>query len=106
MTRRRYRFDLETQTLVEIDLETPITPRVEIQTGAHYDGLRATDGTPIDTRGRHRDYMKRNGLALADDFKGTWADAPKRRAAELAEGRRETLGRVAHQLENGRTRRR
>jgi putative FmdB family regulatory protein len=45
----------------------------------HYDGLRATDGTPIDTRSKHRAYMKANGLAMADDFKQTWADAAKER---------------------------
>lgn len=45
----------------------------------HYDGLRATDGTPIDTRTKHRKYMKENGLAMMDDFKQTWADAAKER---------------------------
>ena len=45
----------------------------------HYDGLRATDGTPIDSRTKHREYMKRNGLAMVDDFKQTWAKAQKER---------------------------
>ena len=45
----------------------------------HYDGLRATDGTDISSRSKHRDYMKRHGLATADDFKDTWAQAQKAR---------------------------
>jgi len=44
-----------------------------------YDGLRATDGTPIDTRTKHREYMRAKGLTTADDFKQTWAkDAEQR----------------------------
>ncbi len=45
----------------------------------HYDGLQASDGTPIDTRTKHREYMKRNGLTIADDYKGEWAKAEKDR---------------------------
>lgn len=47
----------------------------------HYDGLRATDGTDISTRTKHREYMKRNNLTVADDFKNTWAKAQKEREA-------------------------
>lgn len=39
----------------------------------HYDGLRAPDGSDISSRTKHREFMKRTGLALADDFKGQWA---------------------------------
>jgi putative FmdB family regulatory protein len=45
----------------------------------HYDGLRASDGTDISSRSKHREYMKRNGLTTADDFKGAWAKAEKER---------------------------
>ena len=47
----------------------------------HYDGLRATDGTPIDTRTKHRQYMKENNLAMDSDFKSTWETAARERAA-------------------------
>lgn len=47
----------------------------------HYDGLRATDGTDISTRTKHRQYMRERGLTTADDFKGTWAQADKERKA-------------------------
>lgn len=47
----------------------------------HYDGLRATDGADISTRSKHREYMKRHGLAMADDFKDTWAKAQAKRDA-------------------------
>lgn len=39
----------------------------------HYDGLRAQDGTDISSRTKHREYMKRTGLTMADDFKSTFA---------------------------------
>jgi hypothetical protein len=47
----------------------------------HYDGMRATDGTDISTRTKHRDYMKRNGLTMTDDFKQTWKAAAEERTA-------------------------
>jgi hypothetical protein len=46
-----------------------------------YDGLRATDGTPIDSRSKHREYMKVNNLTTADDFKGEWSQARRQRDA-------------------------
>lgn len=47
----------------------------------HYDGLRASDGTDISTRTKHREYMRSRGLTTADDFKGTWKQAAKEREA-------------------------
>jgi len=41
--------------------------------------FKAHDGTIIDSKKKHREYMKRHGLATADDFKGEWARAEKRR---------------------------
>lgn len=37
-----------------------------------YDGLRATDGAPINSRKKHREYMRANDLTTMDDFKSTW----------------------------------
>lgn len=85
MTRRRYRVDPKTGDFYEVELDAPVTPRLELVTDGHYEGLRSTDGVPIDTRKRHREYMKARGLALYDDFKQTRAEAPiKREAAEDA----------------------
>jgi len=50
----------------------------------HYDGLRAQDGTPIDTRAKHRAYMRERGLTTIDDFKQTWAKEAEARTARLA----------------------
>lgn len=49
----------------------------------HYDGLVASDGTDISTRTKHREYMKRNGLTIADDYKGEWGKAEKDRRDRL-----------------------
>jgi hypothetical protein len=45
----------------------------------HYDGLRATDGTDISTRSKHREYMRANNLTTADDYTQTWAKAEAQR---------------------------
>lgn len=45
----------------------------------HYEGMRALDGTDISSRTKHREYMKRNGLTTADDFKETWSKAQAER---------------------------
>lgn len=102
MTRRRYRWNEETQQLEELSADVEVTPRLQIQTGNHYEGLRATDGTRIDTRKRHSEYMRREGVGLASDFRKTIAEAPKRRAAEEKAARREVVARVTHALENRR----
>ena len=71
----------------------------------HYDGLRAPDGSDISSRTKHREYMRRNGLTTADDFKDTWAKAGQKRA-EYYQGKgggavtRDDIGRAIHQLEN------
>lgn len=50
----------------------------------HYDGLQATDGTPIDTRAKHQRYMRERGLTTVDDFTQTWAREAKAREARMA----------------------
>lgn len=50
----------------------------------HYDGLQATDGTPINSRTKHREYMKQKGLTMASDFKGEWAQAAAMRELRRA----------------------
>lgn len=99
MTRRRYRFNETTKEMEEIALDAPVTPRLQLATGALYEGVRALDGTDIGSRRKHAEYMKRNNLAPADDFKRTWAEEPKKREAEARAQRREAIGRTIHQLE-------
>lgn len=69
----------------------------------HYEGLKATDGTDISSRSKHREYMKANGLAMADDFKNTWAQAQEQRDAYHQRGgsfSRSDVERAIHQLQN------
>lgn len=112
MSRRRYRYisGPEGQLVSEevhpnyVGSGEPGAARVELMLDGHYDGLQATDGTPIDSRTKHREYMHRHGLAMADDFKGAWAKAADRRADLSTTGgdhaaRRATVERVIHQLE-------
>lgn len=48
----------------------------------HYRGL-CVPGTDqlIDTRTKHRQYMKDNNLSMAEDWKGEWSKAEKERTA-------------------------
>ena len=101
MTRRRYRYDEATGTMYEVATDAPVTPRVEISTDTHYDGLRATDGTAIDSRRKHREYLKATGLAMADDFKQTWAEAPAKRAQAEDARRAAVVDRVWHDTFKG-----
>lgn len=104
MSRRRYRWDEERKELVEVGDDWTPTPRVEIQMGNHYEGLRATDGTPIDTRRKHAEYMKRNNLALVGEMQSQWAANQRESKRELAVSRREDIARAIHHATNRRSR--
>lgn len=105
MARRRY-VQLPSGQLVEVTPDYQPTPRNSdsvLWNDRHYDNLRATDGTDISSRAKHREYMKINGLTTVDDFKETWAKAAKEREDYFA-GRRgsvtkEDIARAIHQLE-------
>lgn len=61
--------------------------------------FKAPDGTVIDSRKKHRDYMKRAGVTTMDDFKGDWDRAAKHREDVFAgrndkAARREALARA------------
>jgi hypothetical protein len=73
----------------------------------HYENMAATDGTDIGSRRKHREYMKRHNLAIADDFKETWAKAAKEREKVYTgehdrKGRREDIERAWYEVTNGR----
>lgn len=50
----------------------------------HYQDMKATDGTDISSRAKHRAYMKAKGLTTADDYRETWKKAATERAERLA----------------------
>jgi len=96
--------------------ENPLQVRSQLADGVlwgdrHYDGMRATDGTDISTRTKHREYMRANGLTTMDDFKGQWQQqAKERQQASITGGdhrqRRqdviEAAKRVTEQVRRGR----
>jgi hypothetical protein len=99
---RRFRFSAAEGKLVEFT--EPEARGVQIIGDSHYDGLQATDGTDISSRAKHKAYMKKNGLTIADDFKETWAKAEEKRA-DFYQGKggsvsREDIGRAIHELES------
>lgn len=109
MTRRRYIQDRTTHELIEV------TPDYvgETRDGARnagllwndrdYDGLRATDGSDISSRTKHREYMKRTGLTTVDDFSQSWAKAREARERYYQRGGsfdRSSIERAIHQVMN------
>jgi len=67
-----------------------------------YDGLRATDGTPIDTRRRHREYMKERGLALFGDFSPESQARDRAAAAAKSDASlHDQIGRLIHDIDRG-----
>lgn len=108
MTRRRWIQDRYTGELIEV---TPgHEPELRTDSGAlwgdrSYDGLRATDGTDISSRTKHREYMKANNLATVDDFQNSWAKAQQARDHYRQHGgtfSRRDVERAIHQLQNKR----
>lgn len=100
--RRTYRYDKDRGEIVEVYRDAP-EHKTKYISDAHYDGLRATDGTDISTRKKHREYMKRHGLTTADDYSSSWAKAAKQRDEYHTRGgtiTRKDILRVIHQLEN------
>lgn len=106
MTRRRYVYDPKTKEMVEITQGAQ--PEARADAGAlwgdrHYDGMRATDGTDISSRTKHREYMKANNLTTADDFTNSWAKAREQRDRLFTQGgsfTRNDIERAMHQLQS------
>lgn len=78
-----------------------------ILSGRFYENTRATDGTDIGSRKRHREYQKQHGLTMASDYTKTWEKQNEQRAA-LRRGergalpsktRREAIARKLYQID-------
>lgn len=69
-----------------------------------YGNCVATDGADLSSRRRHREYMERNGLTVASDYKQSWETAHNERKKVFAgdwdnEGRRQDVVRAFEQAE-------
>lgn len=93
MSRRRYRYDEASKQMVEVGQDwTDAERRAPVPTEELiYGGTQATDGTPINTRRRHREYMQQNGLAMASDYTQKWKQAEQQRGDFFA-GKHEHAG--------------
>jgi hypothetical protein len=110
MPRKSWVQDPDTGELVPKDeyvSHRELNPHHLVMGDRHYDGLRATDGTDISSRAKHRAYMKANNLTTMDDYQGKFQAEAKRRAEYFKEAkhgatRREDVARAIAQLESGR----
>lgn len=64
-----------------------------------YGDIRATDGTPINTRKRHREYLKQNGLCMAADYSKDYQEREAgRRDRQDTKEYREMVERSVHKV--------
>jgi hypothetical protein len=81
MSRRRY-------VIIDgdlVDVTDAPAPKLDADSGAlwsdkGYTNCRATDGTVLDTRTKHREYMRSRGLTTIDDFPQHFERAAEARA--------------------------
>lgn len=105
MSRRRYRYSPELKEVVEISPDwTDAERRAPVVTEelVYGNAGTATDGTPLNSRSKHREYMKQNGLAMASDYAQQWEKASKQHDDFYAgrhehKGLREAIGRTLEQ---------
>lgn len=66
---------------VVIPADAPRAPQLTeaLWNDRHYVNMRASDGTPIDSRTKHREYMRQHGVTTVDDFNGSWKEARRQR---------------------------
>lgn len=93
---------VSSQDLEEIPMEPPKALSAPIMSGRFYENTRATDGSDIGSRSRHREYMRKHGLTTADDFGSQWKkDKEARDRASVGDfdhkDRRETLARATYE---------
>lgn len=111
MARRRFVFDRERFELVEVSPDY-IQPAKNadhvLWNDREYDGLKATDGTDISSRTKHREYMRQNNLTTIDDYTEHFKKCAEKRAAYF-QGQpgtgaisKQDIARAIHELENKR----
>lgn len=106
MSRRRWLYTQGGKPLpepVEVtsDYVDTSSERMPLFTDRYLEGARATDGTDVGSRRKRREYMLRNDVTDASDYRQFHADRPKREAVERQRELRsltEQVGRTAYQL--------
>jgi len=110
VTRRKWVYDEELKEMVEVTPDYRPAAKGKnalnhlggLWGDRHYDGLSTTDGVDISSRKKHREYMKRTGLTTADDFKGEWEAARKKREDYYQRGgtiRKQDIVEAIHKLQ-------
>lgn len=110
--RRRYRYDLEKKCLVEVSADWTDAERraPHLTEGVEYSNLRATDGTPIDSRKKRRDYMAAMGATDASDYSPEFRERRRKEneaymrgdAPGQKEGRIEAIKRAIYEVNSRR----
>lgn len=77
-------WDEAAQRMVDASSYRPPTRAegLQISTDRHYENTATLDGHDIGSRRKREEYMRVNGLADPRDFRGTLADAERKRARE------------------------
>jgi len=100
--RGRWIWDARAGRLVDADSYVPPeeAKSAPIMMDRFYEGVRATDGTDIGSRRKHRAYMKAHGLATMDDFgPGYFTRVKREREVAAKRERREVIARKMYEID-------
>jgi len=83
MTRRRFvYFDGVAVEVTRDFVQEPARHDEVLWNDRSYDNMKATDGTDISSRAKHKAYMKEKGWTTADDFKSEFSPEGQKRLVE------------------------
>lgn len=100
--RGRWVWDEAQQKLVKAEDYVPPERAVDapILVDRFYEGAKATDGTDIGSRRKHRAYMKAHGLTTMDDFgPGYFQRLKREKEAAAKKERREVIARRMYEID-------
>ena len=99
--RGRFVWDEAQKKLVRAEDYVPLERAVNapILSGRFYENTKATDGTDIGSRSKHRRYMSERGLTSSSDFSPRYYEGIKRERERAAKAsRRETIARKLYEI--------
>ena len=100
--RGRFIWDEAQKKLVRVEDYVPPERAVDapILSGRFYENTRATDGSDIGSRSKHRRYMREHGLTTADDYSPRYFEGIKRERERAAKAsRREAIARRLYEID-------
>lgn len=96
----RYVWDAEKKEMIPYSERTNTDAiNAGVLSGRHYENTAATDGTDIGSRRKHKEYMKRNGMAHMSDYNPDYKERLEaRKDREETKSLREAVEKTTYKL--------